>query len=368
MVSQATCFATAILLLITNIGVTVGQQKWLQDSQLTRAATTIAVSVDWQEAPLRQRLSELAKRQNISIFLDRRVDGSQPVSFSVINVTFEEFLWQLCDQLDLGMCRLENVYYVGPKLTAGSLPHEHELIESILQVDDEKGMRRRWSNVREFLIQELAEPRELVEHLCQAVTCEPGGLDSIPHDLWTENALVPTSAATQLTLLLAGFNKTFQPEKGLRTIAIVDAPERDEVSRTFKFADSTKALQTGIAKSFPNVNVDASNKRSLVVTGTTMDVLAVHRLMVAAQEAEVAELSEQLFTIKTAEKRGSILATIANQLERKLSYTQEQKAELSTRIELDLVDASVDELIQKTLEGTELNYRITADQLEILDR
>lgn len=366
MLSRTFIGLAAIIVLATTSTSLLAQQKWLQDSQLTRAATTAAVSVEWQEAPLRDRLNELAKRQNIGIFLDRRVNGSQSVSISAINVTFEEFVWRLCEQLELGVCRIENVYYVGPKSTAGVLQHELRLINSSIAGSDAT-MRRKWLTKRTFSIAELAEPRNLIANACQSVDCEPTQLESIPHDLWRESSFPPSSTATMLTLLLAGFDKSFEADSNLKSLAIVDIPEREIVTRSYKYEGKTKPLVTEIANAYPDIDIDTSIKKTLTVSGPADDLLGIHRMVVHDQIAEVADLSQQLFTIQTAEKRGSILASIANQLQRKLVYTQDQTEKLSERIELDLANASVDQLIRETLKGSGFGYRITDDQLEIID-
>ena len=60
------------------------------------------------------------------------------------------------------------------------------------------------------------------------------------------------------------------------------------------------------------------------------------------------------------------MATIANQIDREFSFEPEQVELLNQRIELDLVNAPVEQVIAAALAGSGLEYRITAEALEIL--
>ena len=61
-----------------------------------------------------------------------------------------------------------------------------------------------------------------------------------------------------------------------------------------------------------------------------------------------------------------VLNTIAAQLGRDFKYEKHHLAILNGRIELNLKDAPVDQVIGAVLEGTGLQYRITDEQLMIL--
>ena len=61
--------------------------------------TTVGVS--WRRNPMRAALARLAQSQRVAIFLDRRVDPDQPISFSVRDVPLETALEQLARQLGI---------------------------------------------------------------------------------------------------------------------------------------------------------------------------------------------------------------------------------------------------------------------------
>ena len=91
--------------------------RWATDKAFQQARHR-PFSISWQAAPLRDRIGQLARQQGISVFLDRRIDPRMPINLTASNVTMEQLLLQLCDQQELGFCRLGDTFYVGPKLAA----------------------------------------------------------------------------------------------------------------------------------------------------------------------------------------------------------------------------------------------------------
>ena len=338
--------------------------EWLSGSELTKASESLAVSVNWQLAPLRQRLGNLSNRQRIAIFLDRRVDGSQTLDFSVNNVSFEECLWRLCDQLELGMCRIGDVYYVGPREAAANLPQQVAFLKD--KVDRaERQTRRRWERKESLTIPQLAQPRSLVLSTCQNIgaTLEAG--DTIPHDLWAETQLPPLEVVDRLSLLLVGFEKSIELNDRLDQIRMVEMPVRDKVTRVFHLGENVTKGAELVEAEMPEVQLE-KGRRGLTVNASGDESLRVHRLLVSMQKPEVADLSRQVFTLTTINNRGTVLNTIAAQLGRDFKYEKHHLAILNGRIELNLKDAPVDQVIGAVLEGTGLQYRITDEQLMIL--
>ena len=338
--------------------------EWLVGTKLTQAAQSLAVSVEWQDAPLRQRLENLSRRQRVSIFLDRRVDGSQEVDFSVNNVSLEECLWRICEQLELGCCRIDDIYYVGPRDTAGNLGHQVAALKKTVDAAN-RARRRRWERTAALSIPRLAQPRELIQATCASVGASLPNEDDIPHDLWAQAQLPASETATRLSLLLVGFGKSFELDNDLTQLSLIDLPNPNEVTRIFQLGENAKAGANLIEAEMPELAVK-TRARSLEVTTSPDKSLQVHRMLVALQKPDVAELSKQVFTLKTASQRGNILATIARQIDRKFSFEQKHVEILNQRVEIDLKDAPVEQVIAAALAGSGLEYRISSEKLEIV--
>ena len=296
--------------------------------------------------------------------MDRRVDGSQTIDFSVNNVSLEECLWRLCEQLELGVCRVDDVYYVGPRVAVANLNEQVAALKKQVDAAD-RTSRRRWERAEPLTIERLAQPRMLVQTACDALNVSLLNADAIPFDLWDRAYLPATESATKLSLLLVGFGKSFELDQELGQMRLIDFPNRELVTRVFQLGENVKAGANLIEGEMPDVQLEKKS-RSLIVTTSAEKSLRVHRLLVSLQEPEVAELSRQVFTLTTINKRGAILATIANQIERKFSFEPHQVELLNQRIELDLKDASIETVLAAALEGSGLEYRITSENLEIV--
>lgn len=350
-------------------GAACGQNSvdWLTGNRLEVQARQAAVSIDWQNAPLRQRLREFAANQKISIFLDRRIDGSQEIRFSAINVSFEQLLWRLCDQIDAGMCRVENTYYIGPKDSAAALPEIVKGLKQSVSDSNNSRLKRRWQRSIETELPRLSEPKLYLLEIFKFLDCKATGLDDVPHDLWAETQIAESSATLRVCLLLSGFGKTVRLAEDLRTLEVVDLEIPSAITREFQMGDNVKSAATLIKREFPELN-SSQERRSVLVKGSVDQILAVHRRLVSIQKPEVAELSEQKFDLKVSDQRLAILGSIAAQVSRKLSYQPEHELILQGRVEMELKGATVNRIIEKTLEGTDLTYRFTDQKLEILGK
>lgn len=361
--------AILVLVIVSISTVAVGQDRvdWLSGSQLDRQAQETAISLDWQSAPLRQRLQDLAKSQRISLFLDRRIDGSQKIKLSVINASFEQTLWKLCDQIGAGMCRIEDFYYIGPKEAAASLPYEVKQLKERIRQCENRTLKRRWQRKSPMNLPQLTEPKLAIERLLTSNRCDPNGLDSIPHDLWAEMQMGDSSLAARISLLLVGFDKTFITAEDLSGLEIVDWERPESVLREFSLGNQLKASLAMIAADFPNLEVK-STKRSILVESQFEQVLELHRKLVALQKPAVAELSDQKFDLTVADQRLRILESVAAQVGRELRFDEVHTMVLRGRIEMQLKQAGVNKIIEKTLEGTNLSFRFTDNTLELFEK
>ena len=364
-----TCLMLLIFAMLLGPEATHGQDptQWFSGRKLDLQAQEAAVSIDWQHAPLRQRLREFAANQRISIFLDRRIDGSQEIRFSAVNVSFEQLLWRLCDRIDAGMCRVENTYYIGPKDSAAALPAILAELKGSVSSSTSSSQKRRWKRAVELSSPRLSEPREILRQICQSLDSEAKELDRVPHDLWDVTQVAESSAALRISLLLIGFSKTVELSKDLREVAVIDYAIPKTIVREFTVGDKVKTVGAMVEREFPDLSTTVK-RRSIVVEGSVEQVLAVHRAMVKMQEPEIAALSDQKFDLKVSDQRIKILRSVAAQVSRKLSFPPDQALILQGRVQMELKGATANDIIKKTLEGTDLTFRFTDEALEILEK
>lgn len=182
------------------------------------------VGVLWSERELRGALSSLSRSQNVAILLDRRIDPSQLVVFQAQNLALRDLLERFAHAHQAGVAVVNWVVYVGPRDTARRLPTVAKLrADEIRRLP--KPLRDELEKRAAVTWPELATPRELIEGLARATGLTVENPDVVPHDLWPEISLPPVGRSEQLTLILAGFDFTFQISAARKQLRIVPIPK-----------------------------------------------------------------------------------------------------------------------------------------------
>jgi len=165
--------------------------------------------VRFSGSELRETLSQYAKIQQIGFMLDRRVDPGLQLEFEMKNVSGLEMFARLADQMGLGFCRVGEIAYLGPKDAAVKL-------ERILAVKRQSlasapaAVRRTLTQKIRLQTEKLDTPQEILRRVAQRMRTKIGNPDRIPHDLWPELDFPEADAYELLSILLIGFDLTFE--------------------------------------------------------------------------------------------------------------------------------------------------------------
>ena len=181
---------------------------WLVGEPFDRQLASVT-SVLFESAPLGERLETLSRVHRLYVWLDRRVDPSRVVDFQLQGRTVEQTLRQLAATLDLGVCVVGNVVYLGPAETAARLGSWSAHWET-----ERKRLPAAWAQTlgkrSKLSWPLLSTPREVLESVAQQAGMKWEQLEQIPHDLMRATELPELSLAEQLMLLLSGFDRTFR--------------------------------------------------------------------------------------------------------------------------------------------------------------
>ena len=115
---------------------------------------------------------------------------------------------------------------------------------------------------------------------------------------------------------------------------------------------------------FPNLKISGNRKR-LTASGPPLEVARLRRQLAQSKTIEQATSETKRFSLNTSASRGAILATVAKQLNLELKFSAQAQATLQQEIRLQIKDATLVELLDETLKGTELKYETTENELVI---
>jgi hypothetical protein len=218
-------------------------------------SVSTTATIHWQDVPLRDAIGRLEKLFDEAIFLDRHIDSGVRVSLDIEATSTREVLTAIAAEHGWGVSQLGRVVYVGPPATAGALravaqARSDEAAQLAGRQRTALGLKRQLSWAR------LAEPRELVASLVEKSGWRVARDERIPHDLWAAGELPGLTMVEQLTVLLVGFDMTFELKPNDAVIEIVpldvskvaargeDIPVRTPRQRAAPRSTETKQVYT----------------------------------------------------------------------------------------------------------------------------
>ena len=351
------------LLLVLSIPTNVDDPPpidWLTGHSLFRGKH-LAISVRWKDVPVRNRLIELSQRQGIPVFFDRRIDPGLALNLDIRQKTWEQVLWGIAEQLDLEICQLDGLYYLTPE--GSSLP-----IRVVYDRNKDQLRRTRqrlsvpWLTVTEFEINEFEQPREMVEKLAEQYEVSLEGLEKIPLDVWPAYRFPKMNLLQKFTILLSGFGLCPSISENGKTMIIEDIPAI-ESARVEIATEQAGAESRTLSPLFKKLSIKGYSK-SLWVEGPIEEIVKFQAQLVDRQTAIVGKETKKDFTVTAS--RGQILATMAHQLGVKMVLEKGIRSKLEPQVTLRMSDVSEEDVIREVLEGTDLTYQLTTEQLNII--
>jgi hypothetical protein len=189
-------------------------------AQVERAPTA---TVHWQGVPLSETLDRLKLLFNDPVFVDRRVDPSMRVTLDMSASSAEQALGGIAGACGLDVGRLGKLLYLGPGSEAGRLRPLVNLRSrdvAKLQADVRGPLMKRQS----LSWARLSEPRQIATTAADQAGWKIANAELIPHDLWAANELPESTLPEQLSVLLLGFDLTFELDAANQAIRIVPLP------------------------------------------------------------------------------------------------------------------------------------------------
>lgn len=290
-------------------------------------------SIHWQRVPLRDALGRLDELFEDVVFVDRRVDPSQRVSLDIEAKSAEEVVAAIAAERNLGVVRLGRLVYLGPRTAAEQLHAIADLRgQEVARLPGES--RSALVRKKQLSWPRLTEPRRLVTSVVEQHGWRVARAERIPHDLWAAGKLPDLTLANKLTVLLVGFDLTFQLRPNERSIEIVPLQEAVATSGT------------GGAR---------------IQSKTTSNTARPQRG------------TKQVYTLRVEEQPvGEVLRALSKRLNWPLDIDEASiraaGRSLETRVSFAVEDADRDKLLKALLTPAGLDYRLEGDRVRIVPR
>jgi hypothetical protein len=177
----------------------------------------------------------------------------------------------------------------------------------------------------------LSEPRQLIGSQIEQHGWKFTNPDSVPYDLWAAGELPEMTLADQLTVLLIGFNLTFELHADARSIKTVQLKNV-----------GTSITDRAVVKRIPTPPVTAATKRG----------------------------DKQVFTLRVQEKP---VRAVLQELQKRLHWAIQIEEEpirvaglsLDTRVSFSVENADQERLLEALLRPAGLDFRVEEDRIRI---
>jgi hypothetical protein len=187
---------------------------------LVKKAARRSATIHWQRVPLHDAIGRLRALFDETVFVDRRVDPGMRVTLDIESASAEDVVAAIASGKDLGVSRLGSLVYLGPATAANQLravsaarSNDAARLSAEVRATITKKQPTTWHR--------LSEPRGLIKSAIEHRGWQLANAEAIPHDLWSAGELPDLSMAEQLTVLLIGFDLTFEVRPNERSIVIV---------------------------------------------------------------------------------------------------------------------------------------------------
>ena len=322
------------------------------------------VTISWSGQRLRAAIRNLSKSQGVAIMLDRRVNPDQLIQLSVRELSLKEALVTLADQIQMGVCYVGPVAYLGPpqittKLATLAAIKEMQAVETSRPLTTMQS--RRW--------EALATPRELLQAIAEEAALSISGIQAVPHDLWPAVQLPRLSISQQLTLILAGFDLSFDIDTAT-SIRIAPIPNQLSLRRSYTLGRNSKRRIERIRKQFPEAIISIANNR--ITIDSTQEIHQAIRKTLGISSARPGKRNvttgEKRYTLENRAPVGAVLNTIAQSTGYDLDISADAQERLKDPVSINVNEVTLENLLRASLDPAGLKFKIADGTIKVFPK
>lgn len=256
------------MLMILLLATTVGADPWFTGPKFA-AEWERPLTVAFENAELRDTLRKLAPERQLSLVLDRRIDPSATVSFTMQQEPLRQGLSRLAADHAAELVLTDNVAYIGPADRARWLRTWIVQAERGMSPDPTK---RPVLARKTVAWNDLTSPRAIVDAIATTYNFPIENPQKLPHDLWAGATLPNVTVVEALALVLIQLDLGWSIDPKTRRITLTDWQEPDLIERSYtrRGKATVASLLSDWQHQWPELSITARDK-SLVVLGRIED-------------------------------------------------------------------------------------------------
>jgi hypothetical protein len=290
------------------------------------------------------------------------MDPGFEVVFSADREPLNQLVRRLAAHLAAGAGFLDSVVYLGPPPTASKLA-----TLAALRTDEAGQLPSSRQKVllerRAWQWEDLATPRELIAQLARQAHFSVVGGEQVPHDLWPAQQLPPLNVPERLSLVLAGFDLTFEFSAAGDAVRLIPMPETAVLVRTYPARSDVQRTAEQLGQVFPRIQIKRAGPR-LAVSASYEDHVLVGRWLRGERVAVEGDVRYTL-TIEN-QPLGAVLSAIARRLGHALEVDPRVASKLGQRVSFQVEQVTVEDLMQASVRGTGVRCEVQGTTLRVL--
>lgn len=338
----------------------------LPSSRATQALLQNPARIYWNQTPLRTGLREIGQQYRLTIWLDRDIDPNQLVTMQAAaqqtDASLQGRLQHIASLIGAEVGLIESVVYLGP---VGRVSRLQRAAVELHDVLSRAGGSPNSATLRELRWGELATPAELVQIVSANWKISLEG--ELPHDLFHAGQfLQPTSLATQVTVLLGGFEREAEWGQGNR-LRIVPLKPQSEWQGNYRKSDIDLRRLGGLKDQFAGAQCQTRGNISRV-NGVTAFHLALLAPAPAANRPAVALGNKsELYEFEVA---NTAVANVLEHLGASLGFELEwdencSPAQREQRISFKVKQVTLDQLLAEIARTSGLSIDRQATKVKV---
>lgn len=187
-----------------------------------------------------------SESDGFSFLLDRRIDPSAPVTILASSIPLIEGLARGAESAGFQFALIGNLFYVGPKDAAGTLLLDRAIRNDRRFFSANPDFKRLTAPIR-FAAADGVVPSELLTGAAKQVKMSWEKLDLMPFDCWRKIAPTQLPAEDVFSLVLIGFNVTWQLDDKRPILRPIAFRPDEIVARTYPIDAAEKIDRSSFA-------------------------------------------------------------------------------------------------------------------------